>query len=165
MIARLFYHTTSFLLASIHPTADSSADEMKIMRQEHTRKLCGSVVSWKDLSIANIILPCLGITATSLETRFAQEEVLHIIDTIGRDLPHLGSTIQNDLKRRWNWLQPETLDPAQIHSNSTLEDQPRTSNPLWNATNLSMDHHPYQEFYVPPHHHVIDDYHHEAYLI
>ncbi|KAJ6144626.1 hypothetical protein N7470_008521 [Penicillium chermesinum] len=159
-VARLFYHATSFLLAMIHPLPES----YKNIQQEHSHSICAYAANSKDPSIANTLVPCLGIAAASLQLRGAQEEALRILENISIGSAHSIDRVKDDLKRSWGWIHPETLDPAQIHSDYVFG-QPSNLNPFLNSTDLSMDHHPYQGFYVPPHHHRADNYPYDAYLV
>lgn len=129
--------------------------------------------------IADIALRCLAIAAECLETQEAQQEVLDIFDNITNVTGGSVDPIKNDLKEIWSWVgaHPHTVTPAQIHNHffeldpsltisETLDLPPSLSNPLLATGDFSMENHPYQGFYVPPHHHhALDPYHYGAYLI
>jgi hypothetical protein len=129
--------------------------------------------------IADIALRCLVIAAECLQTREAQEEVLGIFDNLTKVTGSNAESTKNDLKQMWSWADahPHTVNPAQMHNHFyeldpalTMSDTnglPASSNnPLLATGDFSMENHPYQGFYVPPHHHhALDQYHYGAYLI
>jgi hypothetical protein len=129
--------------------------------------------------IADIALRCLAIAAECLQTREAQLETLDLFDTITKVTGSSAESIKNDLKQMWSWAgaHPHTVTPAQMHNHfyeldpalsmsDNTGSSPSLSNPLMTTGDFSMENHPYQGFYVPPHHHhALDQYHYSTYLI
>lgn len=120
---------------------------------------------------------CLAIAAECLETREAQEEALHILNTISQDTAWRVEPITKELKCAWGWpaSHPETVDPAQMHDPyfgldpalqlpKSLGLPPGITNPLFGVADFSLEDHPYLGHYVAPHH-TLDHYHYEPYLI
>lgn len=138
---------------------------MKNTQLEHAQNLFGLVANSRDSNVASIMVPCLGIAASVLETQASQEEALKLIEGIGKCTPQSADIVKEDLSRRWNWLHPETLDPTRMHNDSSFAAQPPKSNPLSNASDFSMGHHPYQGFYVHANHHGLDSYQCDPYLV
>jgi len=128
--------------------------------------------------ITDIALRCLAIAAECLETQEAQQEVLDMFDTITQVTGSSAESIKNDLKQIWSWIgaHPHTVTPAQMHNHFyeldpslAMSDTPGLSpsldNPLLATGDFSMENHPYQGFYVPPHHHHALDQYYGTYLI
>lgn len=122
--------------------------------------------------IADISLRFLAFAAECLQTRAAQEEVISIIDTITKVTGSNAEATKNDLKQIWSWAEthPHTVIPAQMHNHFfeldpllVLEDPGSHShhnNPLLSKADFSVENHPYQGYYVPPHHHhALNQYH------
>ena len=122
--------------------------------------------------MADISLYFLAFAAECLETRQAQEEVLGIFDTITKVTCSSAEPIKNDLKQIWSWAEahPHMVTPAQMHSHFYELDpslsvpnhpgsSPNLHNPLLTTGDFSLENHPYQGYYVPPHHHhALDQY-------
>ncbi|CAG8052653.1 unnamed protein product [Penicillium salamii] len=129
--------------------------------------------------IADIAIHCLVIAAEYLETPEAQNEVLDLLDAMTKITSSSTDSIRNELKQVWSWVDahPHTVAPSQVHNNfygldpslampETPESLANLNNPLLDTGNFSMENHPYQGFYVPPHHHhALNQYHLGAYLI
>lgn len=177
VIAQLFYHTARILLAQAHPMTDDPRLGMEDLEQTHAYDICGIVANFKDRSTTNVSLRCLVIAAECLKTGEAQEEVLGLIDTIVKDTIWQAEPIKGGLKHAWGWQysHPETVDPAQMHNHSygldpTLpifkgsEFPSGIPNPLFNASDFTLDNHPYQGYYVVPHH-VVDHYQYGPYYV
>lgn len=123
--------------------------------------------------VADISLYFLVLAAECLDTRAAQEEVLGIFDTITKMTSSSAEPIKNDLKQIWSWTddRPHTVTPAQMHNHFyeldpslSISNHPGSSpsphNPLLTAGDFSLESHPYQAYYVPPHHqHALNQYH------
>jgi hypothetical protein len=130
-------------------------------------------------SLSDISLRCLAIAAECLEARSAQEEVIGIFDAIAETTTSNVESVKDDLRQIWSWVDahPHTVTPAQMH-NHYYELDPSLAiseasgsssdlcNPLTTTGDFSMENHPYQGYYVPPHHHhALDQYDYGAYLI
>ncbi|CAG8921054.1 unnamed protein product [Penicillium salamii] len=129
--------------------------------------------------IADIAIHCLVIAAEYLETPEAQNEVLDLLDAMTKITGSSTDSIRNELKQVWSWVDahPHTVVPSQMHNNfygldpslampETPESLANLNNPLLDTGDFSMENHPYQGFYVPPHHHhALNQYHLGAYLI
>ncbi|OQD84955.1 hypothetical protein PENANT_c011G09810 [Penicillium antarcticum] len=179
IVARLFFHTTRILLSKSNPIQSEFDGDMRDMQRNHAHEMCGLIACIKDRSLSDILLRCLAIAAECLETRSAQEEVLGIFDIIAKTTTSNVESVKNDLRQIWSWVDahPHTVTPAQMHNHyyeldpslAISEDSgspSRLSNPLITAGDFSMENHPYQGYYVPPHHHhALDQYHYGAYLI
>ncbi|KAJ5690401.1 hypothetical protein N7462_004793 [Penicillium macrosclerotiorum] len=178
IVSQLFYHTACILLAKAHPMRSRIGLEMKELQQIHAHDICGIATNNKDKGVVNVLIRCLAIAAECLETRETQNEALGIFDTIVKDSIWHAEPIQDELKHVWGWqvAHPETVDPTQMHHDyygldpalrihNGPEFPPRVSNPLLTASDFSLDNHPYQGFYVAPHHHTLQNYHYEPYLI
>jgi hypothetical protein len=127
--------------------------------------------------VADISLYFLVLAAECLDTREAQGEVLGIIDTITKVTGSNAEPIKNDLKQIWSWVDahPHTMIPAQMHNHfyeldpalsTSNHPDPSSSlhNPLLSTGDFSLENHPYQGYYVPPHHHhPLDPYHYGAF--
>lgn len=147
------------------------------MQNSHAHEICGLVASSKDRSVANISIHCLALAAESLDNQKIQSEALGIFDTIAKDTHWHVDPVKEDLKRTWGWSipHPETVDPTQMHNqfydlDPTLHPSKQSGfsvtmvNPFLGAGDFSLENHPYQGYYVPPHH-VLDHYPHESYLV
>ena len=176
ILAQLFYHTAQILLARAHPMRFDYDIKMKEMQQRHIYEVCGLVASSRDRTIAHVSLHCLALAADYLETHTAQSEVMTILDTIVKETPWDANSIKERLTRTWGWSVPhhDTVDPIQMHNNyygldpalQPSKDRGLAStavNPFLNAGDFSLENHPYQGCYVPPHH-VLDHYPHVPYL-
>ncbi|KAJ5952361.1 uncharacterized protein N7479_010774 [Penicillium vulpinum] len=173
VVSRLFYHASRIMLAKTHPFQSQFNDDMRKMKCSHAHEICGLVARTTDRGVANISLYFLVLAAECLETREAQEEVLGIFDTITQVTGSSAEPIKNDLKRIWSWADahPPTVTPAQMHNHLyeldpslSISNHPGSSpslhNPLLAAGDFSLENHPYQGYYVPPHHHhAINQYH------
>ena len=83
--------------------------------------------------------------------------------------------IREDLKQVWSWVHahPHTVVPSDMHHNFyaldpslAMPESANLNNPLLDTGDFSMENHPYQGFYVPPHHHhALNQYHLGAYMI
>ena len=150
--------------------------EMKSMQHAHSVELCGLVANLKDRSVSDIAIRCLFIVAEHLESRDSQEEVLTIFEKLTQDTHWHAGPIQEELKHHWGWSRPDTLDPAHIHNNycdpnSTLhiahglDFNSGVGNPLLDMGDFSMDKHPYQGYYVAPHHHALDHFEYSSFSL
>ncbi|KAJ5747282.1 uncharacterized protein N7511_008978 [Penicillium nucicola] len=179
IVARLFFHTTRILLSKSNPIQSQFDGDMRDMQRVHAHEICGLVACIKHISLTDLSLRCLAIAAEFLETRSAQEEVLGIFDAIAERSSSNVESVKNELRRIWSWVDahPHTVTPAQMH-NHYYELDPSLSiaessgssfaleNPLVTTGDFSMENHPYQGYYVPPHHHhALDQYHYGGYLI
>ena len=136
-----------------------------------------SVSDQLNRGVAHISQHFLVLAAECLETREAQEEVLRIFDTITKVTGSSAEPLKNDLKQIWCWADahPHTVTPAQMHKHFyELDPSPSTSNhpdsppslhnPLLTAGDFSLENHPYQGYYVPPHHHhALNQYHYGSF--
>lgn len=151
--------------------------EMKEMQNRHAHEICGLVSTSKDRSLANISMHCLALAAECLEDQKIQSEVLVIFDTITKDSPWHAGPIQEELKRTWGWsiLHTDTVDPTQMHNHfydlDPILHPPKEPglrgamvNPILSAGDFSLENHPYQGYYVPPHH-ALDHYPHDSFLL
>lgn len=99
-----------------------------------------------------------------------------IFDTIVRDTGRCVEPIKDDLKQSWGWpvSHPHTVAPAQVHNHfygldpslaipEHLEMSTCVVNPLLATADFSMEDHPYQGYYVAPHHAL--DHYFDAYLL
>ncbi|KAJ5782845.1 transcriptional regulator family: Fungal Specific TF [Penicillium paradoxum] len=177
IVARLFYHATRILLAKSHPFQSEFDEEMWKMQCSHANEICGLVAHSKDRGIADISLRFLAFAAECLQTREAQEEVIGIIDTITKVTGSNSESTKDDLKQIWSWAEahPHTVIPAQMHNHFYELDPslliperpgsaPSLNNPLLTKGDFSLEHHPYQGYYVPPHHHhALNQYHYGAF--
>ncbi|KAJ5893637.1 hypothetical protein N7495_005328 [Penicillium taxi] len=165
IVAQLFYHTACILLAKSHPMKSSIYLVMNKIQQTHTYDICGLAANTKDKSVANISIRCIAIAAECIEARESQEEVLGIFDSIAKDTSWHTGPIKEELKHRWGWAlqHPETIDPIKMYDDCyeldpalpTLnhhEFPSNNSNPILNMADFSMENHPYQGYYVTPHH-------------
>ena len=172
ILSQLFYHTTCILLARTHllqPDAPSNPIEW---RQSNACNLCGIAMNIKDYSLAPAAISCLAIAAECIETRASREELLGIIERLSQRNLWYANSIREDLTRLWEWPLScqETVDPVQMHhdsyqSNSTLSahDFPEIPDDIYllsSTGDISTTNHPYQEYYVAPHH-----YHYGSYLV
>lgn len=174
ILAQLFYHTAQILLTKSHPTKL----ELREIQQNHAYQICGIAAAVKDRSIINVCIRCLAIAAECLGTQEAQEEALRIMDTLSNGTIWHTEPIKEDLRRSWSWhaSHPGTVDPSQMQnpyygldpalplpSDSGFPHGPGITNPLFNSADFSVEGHPYQGSYVPPHH-TIDHFHYTPYL-
>ncbi|KAJ5527112.1 hypothetical protein N7513_011271 [Penicillium frequentans] len=175
IISQLFYHAACIVLARAHPMASSLHMEMMKMQQAHAYDLCGLAANLKPRDMPYVSIQCLSIAAESLEARDSQEEVLHLLEVITKDTHWHSESIKERLKRHWGWSHPQTVDPAHMH-NSFYDLDPalsvhgsssfsRITNPLLDSSDFSMENHPYQGYYVAPHHHIVDQYSYGSYLV
>ncbi|KAJ5242757.1 transcriptional regulator family: Fungal Specific TF [Penicillium citrinum] len=176
IIAQFFYHTARILLARTHPMEPDFHVEMKKMQQAHAYDVCGIAAGIKDGSLSIIAIRCLSIAAICLDTREAQDEALRTLKRLCKDTVWHAENIENELRQHWNWPHPhhDTVDPAQMHNNNyyeidqTLSNGPEIhlnlSNPLLGVSDFSAEKHPYQGFYIAPHH-ALDQYQYSSYLI
>lgn len=143
------------------------------MQHSHAYEIGGLAASAKDRSIAHILLRCLAVAAKCLETHDTQEEVLGILETLVKDTCWRAEPVKEELRRTWGWTisHPETVDPAQMHSHYYDLDpalgagfSSTVVNPLSDMGDFSSENHPYQGYYVPPHH-VLDHYPHVPCLV
>lgn len=175
IVSQLFYHTACLLLGKAHPL---QAEFHRKMQQTHAHDICGIVANTKDKGAINVSIRCLAIAAECLDTEDTQKEVLVIFDALVKDTSWRAEPIQDELKQIWGWniSHPETVDPAQMHNHHfgldpTLpipkgpEFPPGLSNPLLDVGDFSMENHPYQEHYVAPRHHGLDNHLYGSYLI
>jgi hypothetical protein len=146
-----------------------------------SRPHCGLHVCTNTLprNLSDISLRCLTVAAECLEARSAQEEVIGILDAIAKSTTSNVEPIKNDLRQVWSWVDAHshTVTPAQMHTHHyeldpalVTSETPGLSsglgNPLITTGDFSMENHPYQGYYVPPHHHhALDQYHYGAYLM
>lgn len=155
--------------------ASSLQMEMKKMQQAHAYDLCGLAANLKARDMPNVSIQCLTIAAESLEARDSQDEVLSILDVITKDAHWDSETIKERLKYHWGWSHPQTVDPAHMH-NSFYDLDPvltihgssgfsRITNPLLDSSDFSLENHPYQGYYVAPHHQILDQYNYGSYLV
>ncbi|KAJ5636298.1 uncharacterized protein N7484_009611 [Penicillium longicatenatum] len=175
IISQFFYHTACIVLARAHPMASSLHIEMKKMQQAHAYEICGLATNLKARDMPNISIQCLAIAAESLEARDSQEEVLGILDMITKETHWRSESFKDRLKRHWNWSHPQTVDPAQMHNSfydldSALpihgdSEFSRITNPLLDSSDFSIENHPYQGYYVAPHHQILDQYNYGSYLV
>ncbi|CAI7652602.1 unnamed protein product [Penicillium glandicola] len=177
IVSRLFYHASRILLAKTHPFQSDFDENMRKMQRSHAYEICGLVAHNTDRGVADISLYFLALAAECLETREAQEEVLGIFDTITKVTSSSAETIKKDLKQIWSWADahPHTVTPAQIHNQFYELDpslsvthhpgsSPSLHNPLLTTGDFSLENHPYQGYYVPPHHHhTLNQYHYGAF--
>ncbi|KAJ5939268.1 hypothetical protein N7466_002402 [Penicillium verhagenii] len=175
-ISQYFYHVACIVLARAHPLSSSLHLEMNKMQQVHAYNVCGLAANLKDRSLSNISIQCLTIAAESLDARNSQEEVLNILDLVTKDTHWHSEPIKERLKGKWGWSHPETVDPAHMH-NSFYDLDPALpihggagissgiTNPLLDSGDFSMENHPYQGYYVAPHHRVPDHYNYGSYLV
>ncbi|KAJ5587220.1 uncharacterized protein N7459_002985 [Penicillium hispanicum] len=172
VIAQLFYHTTCILLANAHPIDLQHNPEMRKWQQTHVYDMCGLAANIKDRSLVRLSIRCVIIAAEYLETRESQEELLSILNSLVQGTAWHVEPIKDELTRLWGWPVPhhETVDPAQMH-NHLYDLDPTLSvhktsafsdlvNPLTDTGDFSMQNHPYQGYYVAPHH-----YHYGSYLV
>ncbi|KGO63844.1 Protein of unknown function DUF3468 [Penicillium italicum] len=173
IVSRLFYYASRILLAKTHPFQSEFDQDMRKMKLNHAYEMCGLIAHTKDRGVADISFYFLTLAAECLETREAQEEVLGIFDTITKVTGRSAEPIKNDLKQLWSWAEahPHTVTPAQMHSHFYEPDpalsisnhqgsSPSLHNPLLTAGDFSLENHPYQGYYVPPHHHhALNQYH------
>ncbi|KAJ5327501.1 transcriptional regulator family: Fungal Specific TF [Penicillium brevicompactum] len=179
IVARLIYHVTRIMLAKNNPLQSAFDDELHKHQQAHAYDVCGLVAHTKDRGIADIAIHCLVIAAECLEAPEAQHEALNIIDRMSKITGSSSDSIKDDLKQIWSWVDahPHTVVPSQMHDNFYALDPaltiPETSNspgnmnnPLLGTGDFSMENHPYQGLYVPPHHHhALNQYSYGPYLI
>ncbi|KAJ5746189.1 hypothetical protein N7520_011371 [Penicillium odoratum] len=175
IISQLYYHIACIVLARAHPMASSLHLEMRKMQQPHAYSVCGLAANLKDRGMSNISIQCLTIAAESLEARNAQEEVLDILDVITRNTHWNLESIKERLKRHWGWSHSETVDPAHMHNDFYDLDPTLTihgsefptgiANPLLDSGDFSMENHPYQGYYVAPHHQGLGQYNYSSYLL
>ncbi|CRL29285.1 Fungal transcriptional regulatory protein, N-terminal [Penicillium camemberti] len=173
IVSRLFYHASRILLAKSHPFQSEFDENMRKMQRSHAHEMCGLIAHTTDQGVADISLCFLVLAAECLDTREAQEEVLGIFDTITKVTGSSAEPIKNDLKQIWSWADahPHTVTPAQMHNHFyeldpslSISNHPGSSpgphNPLLTAGDFSLENHPYQAYYVPPHHqHALNQYH------
>ncbi|KAJ5932175.1 hypothetical protein N7516_006664 [Penicillium verrucosum] len=173
IVSRLFYHASRILLAKSHPFQSGLDENMRKMQRSHAHEMCGLIAHTTDQGVADISLYFLVLAAECLDTRAAQEEVLGIFDTITKVTGSSAEPIKNDLKQIWSRTddRPHTVTPAQIHNHFYELDpslsisnhpgsSPSPNNPLLTAGDFSLESHPYQAYYVPPHHqHALNQYH------
>ncbi|KAJ5098305.1 hypothetical protein N7532_005306, partial [Penicillium argentinense] len=168
ILAQLFYHTSRILLAKCHPMESDFLVEMREMQHAHAYDICGLIVNVKDRGVVNVSIRCLTIAASCLESREAQEEALRLLHSTTQNTIWQKEPIEDELKHHWGWPapHPETLDPSQMHNHDyyDLKLDPALSisrgsemhsslvNPFLNTGDFSTDNHPYQAFYVAPHH-------------
>lgn len=164
----MFHHMAYILLAKAHPMRFDYVMEMKEMEHSHAYEIGGLAASAKDRSIAHILLRCISVAAKCLETHDTQEEVLGILDALVKETCWRADPVKEELKRTWGWAiaHPETVDPAQMHDpyyglDPALDPGlPSVAvNPLSDTGDFSSENHPYQGYYVAPHH-VLDHYPH-----
>ncbi|CAG7921277.1 unnamed protein product [Penicillium olsonii] len=175
IIARLIYHITRILLANTHPLQSELNDEMQKLRHTHAHDLCGLVAHAKDRGIADIAIHCLVIAAECLEAPEAQHEALDLLDAMTKITGSSIDPIREDLKQVWSWVHahPHTVVPSDMHHtfyaldpSLAMPESANLNNPLLDTGDFSMENHPYQGFYVPPHHHhALNQYHLGAYMI
>jgi hypothetical protein len=105
-------------------------------------------------------------------TKEAREEVIKILDRIVKETGWRADHIRNDLQQAWGWQIPhqqevpsvstETIslfdgrNPLHASDTADLRCPPGAINPIMAYADFSMENHPYQEYYVAPHHHIDD---------
>ncbi|OQE94180.1 hypothetical protein PENNAL_c0004G09570 [Penicillium nalgiovense] len=177
IVSRLFYHASRILLAKTHPFQSEFDENMRKMQRSHAHEMCGLIAHTTDRGVAHISLYFLVLAAECLETRESQEEVLGIFDTITQVTGSSPETIKNDLKQIWGWVDahPHTVTPAHMHNDfyeldpslpisNHLGSSPSLRNPMLTTGDFSLENHPYQGYYVPPHHHhALNQYHYGSF--
>ncbi|KAI2680468.1 transcriptional regulator family: Fungal Specific TF [Penicillium roqueforti] len=177
IVSQLFYHATRIMLAKTHPFQSEFDEDMRKMQRSHAHEICGIIAYTTDRSVADISLYFLVLAAECLETREAQEEVLGIFDTITKVTCSSAEPIKNDLKQIWSWAEahPHMVTPAQMHNHfyeldpslsvsNHPDSSPSLHNPLLTRGDFSLESHPYQGYYVPPHHHhALNQYHYGSF--
>ncbi|CAP95451.1 Pc21g05540 [Penicillium rubens Wisconsin 54-1255] len=177
VVSRLFYHASRILLAKTHPFQSEFDEDMRKMQRNHAHEMCGLIARTTDRGVAHISMYFLVLAAECLETREAQEEVLGIFDTLSKVTGSSAEIIKNDLKQIWSWVDahPHTVTPAQMHNDFYELDpslpisphpgsSPSLHNPLLTTGDFSLENHPYQGYYVPPHHHhALNQYHYGSF--
>ncbi|KAL4889443.1 hypothetical protein BDV59DRAFT_118071 [Aspergillus ambiguus] len=170
-VARLFYHTTQILLTKTHPFESEFSPEMHDKQQRHAHDVCGIVAHTKSRGVASLSIRFLAFAAGCLTTREAQEEILGILDGIISETGWQAEHIKDELQAVWGWTTAHkeqsiasvedafgllgdlsSLDTGAIPD--PLRMPPGIVNPVMEFADFSMENHPYQEYYVPPHHQV-----------
>ncbi|EAW12975.1 Zn(II)2Cys6 transcription factor domain-containing protein [Aspergillus clavatus NRRL 1] len=168
IVARLFYHATRLMLARSHPSELEFSPEMQQVQQIHAHDICGIVAHVKDRGVASFSIQFLVVAAECLVMREAQEEVIQILDKIVKETGCPAEHIKQDLQQTWGWPathQEEVLAPStgtvplvdnhgHLHTAELADSrEPHGAiNPIMAYADFSMEIHPYQEYYVAPHH-------------
>ncbi|KAK4191915.1 adhesion and hyphal regulator 1, partial [Podospora australis] len=103
VIGRLFYHTCMCLLYQMNPMNPHDTDENRVLQKHHGRQVCGIVAHTHDRGVASVAVRGLAVGGAVLDDRREQDEVMAIIDRIGRDS---GWRLQKDvekMKKAWGW--------------------------------------------------------------
>lgn len=169
MLARLFYHTTQIILTKTHPFESEFSQKMQTKQQQHAHDICGIVAHVKDRGIASLSIRFLAIAAGCLATRDAQEEIIHILDNVIKETGWQAEHIKDELQEIWGWTDAhkahplsrtgnlfEALGDPSIFGPNTATDPVRMPlgvvTPIMAFADFSMKNHPYQNYYVAPHH-------------
>jgi hypothetical protein len=161
IVARLFYHTCMCLLAQINPLVGRDDPEMQEILQEHAQMICGISAHVKDRGVASVALRSLAIAAECQTDHRAQEEVLQIIDKIRQETGWRVGFINDELKKKWGWNEPQDMSQPQQQQQPLQAPKPQPQqqaplpmmrpgyNPLA-GVGFENPQHPYQEVYVAP---------------
>lgn len=131
IVARLFYHTASLLLAQTHPYYGTDNVEMADLQRRHSQMICGIAAHVKDRGVASVALRSLHHAAEVLTDRREQEEVLQIFDKINKETGWRVGFVYKDLKDKWSWNQDfsshewEQTHTAAINAKKAQEEQQR----------------------------------------
>ncbi|OJJ37147.1 hypothetical protein ASPWEDRAFT_38801 [Aspergillus wentii DTO 134E9] len=160
IVARLFYHTARLLLSKTYPLESEFSPSMRNMQQTQAHDICGIVAHVKDRGLASLSIRFLATAAECLATREAQEEALRILDNLIKKTGWPAEYIKEELQATWGW----DISHQQHHALSSTTHIPAhpKNNPLMAYSDSSMENHPYQNYYVPPHH-PIDHYQYGAF--
>jgi hypothetical protein len=134
---------------------------MQEILQEHAQMICGISAHVKDRGVASVALRSLAIAAECQTDHRAQEEVLQIIDKIRQETGWRVGFINDELKKKWGWNEPQDMSQPQQQQQPLQAPQPQPQqqaplpmmrpgyNPLA-GVGFENPQHPYQEVYVAP---------------
>lgn len=146
IVARLFWHTASLLLAQTNPYAGAAESaEMADLQRRHSQMICGIAAHVKDRyvlalplnhpvpvhltdkcvccdsGVASVAIRSLAHAAECLTDRREQEEVLTIFDKINKETGWRIGFVYIELKQKWGWNEePLPQEFAQTHTAAKL---------------------------------------------
>lgn len=100
-LGRLFYHTALSLLAQVNPLSPPDSAENRTLQEHHAHHVCGIIAHTSDRAVASVAIRGLALTSTVLADRHERNEIITVLERIGRDTGWGIGKITVDLRRAW----------------------------------------------------------------
>jgi hypothetical protein len=169
IVGRIHYHLSMCILAQINPLEPKDSPANIRTQIHHCHQICGIVTHSKDKGAAGVAIRSTANAAAILTERSEQEEVLQILETVGRETGWRLAHVLDTLKVQWGWVpppqrpnimtgaappsqpQPDKAGPHQHVAAAAAKAVPlATINPVLANADFSNPHHPYKGYYQPP---------------